>query len=143
MKEDTQAYFHAIDEQGGMIAAIENGYFRRQIADAAFAQQKAIDANEKLIVGVNAFEQSSDEPIPIMEVDAGIESTQIESLRQIKASRSLADVASSLDALRKAASAGINVMPALLEAADAHVTVQECMDTLAEVFGRFRPTASW
>ena len=57
MKDDAHAYFRAIDEQGGMIAAIENGYFRRQIADAAFAQQKAIDAGEKLIVGVNAFEQ--------------------------------------------------------------------------------------
>ena len=114
MKDDAHAYFRAIDEQGGMIAAIENGYFRRQIADAAFAQQKAIDANEKLIVGVNAFEQSDDEPIPIMEVDAAIESAQIESLRKIKAERSSADVSSSLDALRKAAAAGDNVMPALL-----------------------------
>jgi len=143
MKEEAHAYFRAIDEQGGMIAAIENGYFRRQIADAAFAQQKAIDSSEKLIVGVNAFEQSNDEPIPIMEVDAAIESTQIESLRRIKANRSSAEVSSSLDDLRKAAAAGNNVMPALLEAADARVTVQECMDTLAEVFGRFRPTASW
>jgi methylmalonyl-CoA mutase N-terminal domain/subunit len=143
MKEEAQAYFRAIDEQGGMIAAIENGYFRRQIADAAFAQQKAIDANEKLIVGVNAFEQSGDEPLPVMEVDADIESAQIESLRQIKASRSAADVSSSLDALRKAAAAGDNVMPSLLQAADSRATVQECMDALADVFGRFRPTASW
>ena len=55
MKDEARDYFRAIDEQGGMIAAIENGYFRRQIADAAFAQQRAIDAGEKLIVGVNAF----------------------------------------------------------------------------------------
>jgi methylmalonyl-CoA mutase N-terminal domain/subunit len=143
MKEDAQAYFRAIDEQGGMIAAIENGYFRRQIADAAFAQQKAIDANEKLIVGVNAFEQSDDAPLPTMEVDAEIESAQIDSLRQIKATRSAADVLSSLDALRKAAAAGDNVMPSLLQAADSRATVQECMDALADVFGRFRPTASW
>jgi methylmalonyl-CoA mutase N-terminal domain/subunit len=143
MKDDAQAYFRAIDEQGGMIAAIENGYFRRQIADAAFAQQKAIDSGEKLIVGVNAFEQPDDQPLPIMEVDAEIESAQIESLRKIKAERSRANVSSSLDALRKAAAAGDNVMPALLQAADAHATVQECMDALADVFGRFRPSASW
>src|SRR6185295_19226118 len=58
MNEDAEAYFRAIDNQGGMIAAIENGYFRRQIAESAFAQQKAIDAGDKLIVGVNAFQQS-------------------------------------------------------------------------------------
>ncbi len=143
MKDEAHAYFRAIDEQGGMIAAVDNGYFRRQIADAAFAQQKAIDTREKLIVGVNAFEQSDDKPIPIMEVDAEIESTQIESLRKIKAMRSLSDVSSALAALRKAATAGDNVMPALLQAADSRATVQECMDAIADVFGRFRPSASW
>jgi methylmalonyl-CoA mutase, N-terminal domain len=143
IKDDAHAYFRAIDGQGGMIAAIENGYFRRQIADAAFAQQTAIDTREKLIVGVNAFEQSDDKPLPIMEVDAAIESTQIESLRKIKAARSSADVSSSLDALRKAAAAGDNVMPALLQAADSRATVQECMDALADVIGRFHPSASW
>jgi methylmalonyl-CoA mutase, N-terminal domain len=143
MKDDAHAYFRAIDEQGGMVAAIENGYFRRQIADAAFAQQKAIDTREKLIVGVNAFEQSDDQPLPIMEVDAAIESTQIESLRKIKVERSQADMSSSLDALRRAAAAGDNVMPALLQAADSRATVQECMDAIADVFGRFRPSATW
>jgi methylmalonyl-CoA mutase N-terminal domain/subunit len=143
MKDDARTYFRAIDEQGGMIAAIENGYFRRQIADAAFAQQQAIDAREKLIVGVNAFEQSDEDPIPLMEVDAAIETAQIESLGKIIAERSPADVSSSLDTLRKAAAAGENVMPALLQAADNRVTVQECMDALADVFGRFRPSASW
>jgi methylmalonyl-CoA mutase N-terminal domain/subunit len=143
MKTDAQAYFRAIDEQGGMIAAIENGYFRRQIADAAFAQQNAIDSGKKLIVGVNAFVQPDDNQLPILEIDPAIESTQIESLRKIKASRSSADISRSLEALRKAAAAGHNVMPALLQAADARATVQECMDALADVFGRFRPSASW
>ena len=143
LKEDAQAYFRAIDEQGGMIAAIENGYFRRQIADSAFAQQKAIDTGEKLIVGVNAFQQSDDEPLLITEVDADIESAQIESLRKIKADRSSADVSTSLDALRKAAAGRENVMPALLDAAFCRATVQECMDALADVLGRFRPSAAW
>jgi methylmalonyl-CoA mutase N-terminal domain/subunit len=126
-----------------MIAAVDNGYFRRQIADAAFAQQQAIDAGEKLIVGVNAFEQSEGEPIPILEIDPSIERAQIESLRTTKVSRSANDVSSSLDALRRAATNGENVMPALMHAADRRVTVQECMDALADVFGRFRPSASW
>src|SRR5882757_10210122 len=122
MKDDAHANFRAIDQQSGMIAAIDNGYFRRQIADAAFAQQKAIDSREKLIVGVNAFEQSDDQPLPIMEVDAEIESVQIESLRNIKARRSSANVSASLDALREAATGSENVMPALLQAADARAT---------------------
>ena len=143
MKDEAHDYFRAIDEQGGMIAAIENGYFRREIADAAFAQQRAIDTREKLIVGVNAFQQSEDESIPIMEVDAAMEAAQVESLRRIKRRRSADDVSRSLDQLRKAAAAGKNVMPALLEAADNRVTVQECMDALADVFGRFRPSAAW
>jgi methylmalonyl-CoA mutase N-terminal domain/subunit len=143
MKDEAHAYFRAIEEQDGMIAAIDNGYFRRQIADAAFAQQKAIDSCDKLIVGVNAFEQPDDQPLPIMEVDSEIESAQIESLRNIKARRRSADASTSLDALRKAATAGENVMPALLQAADARATVQECMDALADVVGRFRPSASW
>ncbi len=143
MKDTAQAHFRAIGERGGMIAAIENGYFRREIADAAFAHQRAIDTREKLIVGVNAFRQSEDESIPIMEVDAALEAAQIESLRRIKRGRSSNEVARSLDQLRKAAEAGNNVMPKLLEAADNRVTVQECMDALAEVFGRFRPSAAW
>jgi methylmalonyl-CoA mutase N-terminal domain/subunit len=143
MKQDAQAYFHAIDEQGGMIAAIENGYFRREIADAAFAQQQAIEAREKLIVGVNAFQQSAHEQIPLDQVDAAVEAAQVESLRTIKRQRRSDDVSRSLDELRKSAESCQNVLPALLEAADKRVTVQECMQALADVFGRFRPSAAW
>jgi methylmalonyl-CoA mutase N-terminal domain/subunit len=143
MKDEAHAYFRAIGERGGMIAAIENGYFRREIAEAAFAHQRAIDTREKLIVGVNAFRQSEDESIPIMEVDAAIEAAQVESLRKIKRGRSSNDVVRSLDQLRKAAEADENVMPVLVEAADNRATVQECMDALAEVFDRFRPSAAW
>ncbi|HEX3599901.1 MAG TPA: methylmalonyl-CoA mutase family protein [Lacipirellulaceae bacterium] len=143
MKEAAREYFRAVDEQGGMIAAVENGYFRRQIAGAAYAQQQAIDNREKLIVGVNAFEQRENESLSLMEVDANMEAAQVESLRNIKRQRSLDDVSRSLDQLRKATEAGKNVMPALLEAADNRVTVQECMDALADILGRFRPSAPW
>ena len=69
--------FARIEAQGGMIAAIENGHFRREIADAAFAYQQAIDSREKLIVGVNAFQQSDSQAVPIMRVDASTESEQV------------------------------------------------------------------
>jgi methylmalonyl-CoA mutase N-terminal domain/subunit len=143
MKRDARDYFRAIDEQGGMIAATENGYFRRQIADSAYAQQRAIDRGEQLIVGVNAFRQHEQESVPLLELDPKIEAAQIESLRQTKRDRNSADVLRSLDQLRTAAEIGQNVLPALLEAADNRATIQECMDALADSFGRFRPSASW
>jgi methylmalonyl-CoA mutase N-terminal domain/subunit len=143
MKQQARDYFQAISDQGGMITAIENGFFRREIANAAFAQQRAIDAKEKLIVGVNAFQQPDVEPIPTMEVSAATERSQIESLRQIKSGRSSSGVDRSLDQLRAAAQADAGVMPALIEAAEQRVTVQECMNALAEVLGRFRPAATW
>ena len=145
MKDEAHNYFRAIREQGGMIAAIENGYFRRQIADAAFAQQRAIDKREKLIVGVNAFQQSDDESHP----DHGSRrrrSKRRKSNRceKSKRSRSADDVSRSLDQLRKAAAAGKNVMPALAGSRrQAESRSQECMDALADVFGRFRPSAAW
>jgi methylmalonyl-CoA mutase N-terminal domain/subunit len=143
MKDEARGYFRAIGDQGGMIAAIENGYFRRQIAEAAYAQQRSVDAGETLIVGVNAFEQANEEPIPILAVDPTMEAEQIAALRAIKRQRNADGVAGSLSELRKAAAAGANVMPALLKAADHRATVQECMDALADVLGRFRPSASW
>ncbi len=143
MKHAAHDYFRAIDEQGGMIASIEKGYFRREIADAAFAQQRAIDTREKLIVGINAFQQSDDDSIPIMEVNATMEAAQIESLRNTKNCRSSDHASRALDGLRKAAEAGRNIMPALIEAAEYRTTVQECMRALADVLGRFRSAASW
>jgi methylmalonyl-CoA mutase N-terminal domain/subunit len=143
MKDEAHDYFRTIDEQGGMIAAVENGYFRRQIADAAYAQQRAVDTGEEIIVGVNAFEQVEDQSIPIMELDASMETSQIESLQTVKRQRSSDSVSRSLAELRRAAETGINVLPALLEAAQHRATVQECMDALADVLGRFRPSASW
>ncbi|HRX81935.1 MAG TPA: methylmalonyl-CoA mutase family protein [Pirellulaceae bacterium] len=143
MKQEARRCFHDIAGQGGMIAAIENGYFRRKIADSAYVYQRSIDAGEKLIVGVNAFQQTEDKIMPVMPFDESTESAQVESLRQVKRDRSLDDVSRSLDEIRRAAAAGQNVFSALLEAADRRVTVQECMDALADSLGRFRPSAGW
>jgi methylmalonyl-CoA mutase N-terminal domain/subunit len=143
MSRGAVGYFQAITEQGGMVAAIENGYFRREIADAAYAYQRAIDAREKLIVGVNAFQQPMDKSISTMEVEPATEAEQVDSLRRMKSLRSGDDIARSLQNLQRAAAANKNVLPALLEAADNRATVQECTDALADVLGRFRPSAWW
>ncbi|MEX0820238.1 MAG: methylmalonyl-CoA mutase family protein [Pirellulaceae bacterium] len=143
MQQAARDYFRQIADRGGMIAAIESGYFRREIANAAFAYQQAIDAEEKLVVGVNAFQQPDDESLAAMQIDATTEAEQVKSLQSVKRQRSSDDVIRSLQALRQAAESGESLLPALLQAAGQRVTVQECMDALADVFGRFRPSASW
>jgi len=143
MMNDARGYFDQIEHSGGMIAAIEGGFFRREIADAAFAYQKSVDAKDKIIVGVNEFQQNDDDPLPLLQVDASVEADQNASLKRIKQQRSTDDVSRALDQLKQAADAKENVMVPLLEAARARVTLGESVDALAEVLGRFRPGSAW
>ena len=139
MRGDAYDYFERIAGAGGMIAAIGSGFFRREIADAAFAYQRELDARRKLIVGVNAFEEAEERPLELLEIDESVEREQCEALTRLKASRSGDDVRRALDETRRAAAAGENVLPLLLEAARARATVGEIMNALADVLGRYRP----
>lgn len=139
MSEEARDYFAQIKELGGMLAATEAGFFRREIADAAFAFQREFDAKQKIIVGVNEFQQAEDKPIELLVVDSSVEREQIESLRQLKATRSQDDVDRHLAQVRKTAEAQDNLMPALIEAARARVTVGETMRALEDVYGRYSP----
>ena len=115
----------------------------REIADAAFAYQRAIDAEQKIIVGVNAYQEQDEPPLDLLTVDEAVEAEQIAALQEIKQYRSADDVARTLDEIRRVAAAGGNVLPPLLEAARARVTVGEAMHALADVYGRFRPGDMW
>jgi methylmalonyl-CoA mutase N-terminal domain/subunit len=136
MQDEARRYFDRIEELGGMLSAIGRGFFRREIADAAFAYQREVDARHKLIVGVNAFQEAEEKPIEILEIDAAVEREQIELLRRVKAERSTDDVCRGLDAVRHAAEGRENVMPALVDAARTRATVGEVMQALADVYGR-------
>jgi methylmalonyl-CoA mutase N-terminal domain/subunit len=138
-RQEAEKYFARIAEAGGMIAAIETGFFRREIADAAFAYQRELDAGRKLIVGVNAFEEAEEKPLDLLEIDESVERDQRASLARIKSQRSSTDVRRALDGVKRIAAAGQNVLPPLLEAARARVTVGEIMSALADVLGRYRP----
>jgi methylmalonyl-CoA mutase N-terminal domain/subunit len=137
MQDAAHKYFDRIEELGGMLAAIEKGFFRREIADAAFAYQREIDAGRKLIVGVNAFQETEQRPMDILTVDASVEQEQLEFLRRIKQQRSSDDVRRTLDEVRRVADSNQNLLPSLLEAARARATVGEAINSLAEVFGRY------
>ena len=143
MQHDAKTYFDRIEAQGGMIAAIEKGFFRREIADAAFVYQKEVDARRKLIVGVNAFVEPDEKPMETLIVDDAVEKEQIARLRAVKARRDGEAARRCLDEVRRVAATAENLTPALLEAARARCTVGETMNALADVFGRYDGAAKW
>jgi methylmalonyl-CoA mutase N-terminal domain/subunit len=143
MQRQAREYFERIDDVGGMIDAIEQGFFRKEIANAAFQYQKSVDAREKLIVGLNAFQQAEQKPIETLVIDESVEKEQVASLHRIKASRNADDVCRTLDTVKRVASTSKNLMPSLLEAVRARVTVGEIMAALADVFGRYDGAAKW
>jgi len=136
MQAEARAYFDRIDSLGGMIAAIEAGFFRREIADAAFAYQRDVDARRKLIVGVNEFVEQEEKPIALLKVDEAVEWEQVASLRRIKENRSADAVRRSLDEVRRVAEAKANLVVPLVDAARARATVGELVNALADVLGR-------
>jgi methylmalonyl-CoA mutase N-terminal domain/subunit len=143
MAQEARTYFERIEELGGMIPALEAGFFRREIADAAFAYQRDVDAKRKLIVGVNAFQETEEEPIETLVIDDTVEKEQVSRLREIKAKRDNEAVRRHLGEVRRVAATKENLMPVLVEAAEARCTVGEIMSALADVFGRYEGAARW
>ena len=125
-----------------MIAAIEAGFFRREIADAAFAYQRDVDAKRKLIVGVNAFVEPDEKPMEVLTVDGQVEQDQIAALRATRSRRDAGEVRRCLGELGRAAATNQNLMGPLLEAAHARASVGEIMNALADVFGRYEPKSA-
>ncbi len=143
LQREAEAYFHRIEAMGGVLAGIENGFFRREIAESAYAYQREVEARRKIIVGVNAFIEPEQPPLEILRLDPAIEMEQIERLRRIKAQRDNEEVRRHLNAIRRAAERGENLMPVLIEAAGARVSVGETMQALADVFGRYERPPAW
>ncbi len=135
--DDARSYFDRIESCGGMIAAIEAGFFRREIADAAFAYQREVDARRKLIVGVNAFVEPDEKPLETLIVDDEAERSQVAALRERRASASRGEIERSLSAVRRAAAAKENLVGPLLDAARARASVGQIMNSLEQVFGRY------
>jgi methylmalonyl-CoA mutase N-terminal domain/subunit len=136
LEAEAEAIFAEIADQGGLIRAIENGYFRRRIAESAFRYQREVDAGRKLVVGVNAFTEAEESSIPTLEINPEIEIRQRENLARIKAARDAEQVARALDLVRATARQQQNVMHALLQAARQQASVGEIVSALADVLGR-------
>jgi methylmalonyl-CoA mutase N-terminal domain/subunit len=139
LEAEAYDYFRRIDELGGVIAAIEQNFLQREIADASFRYQSELEAGRRLVVGVNSFTVDEDEPVPILKIDPALERKQVERLRAMRARRNSAVVEERLVALREvAARDDVNLMPAILGAARDGVTMGEMCDALRDVWGVWR-----
>ncbi len=134
-------YFRRIDELGGMVEAIEAGFPQREIMDAAYRYQKAVEAEEKLIVGVNAFQSEDEEPIDILQIPDAVADEQITGLAAVRDRRDAGAVERTLAALKDGAAGEENTMPLLLDCVKAYCTVGEISDALRDVFGTYEEPA--
>jgi len=137
------AIFDQIDAMGGVLKAIEKGYFRRCIAESAQAQQLAMDKGDLKVVGVTDFIEEGPPGIDILQITQETEDTQVKRLRELKASRDPARHAAALERLREDARNDVNLMPALIDAAKADATVGEMMATMQSVFGFYTGGPEW
>jgi methylmalonyl-CoA mutase N-terminal domain/subunit len=137
MEEGTRQYWATIDRMGGMVEAIERGYPQKEIAEAAYQFQQAVERREKVIVGVNDFVQQDEPPIEILYIDETTAEKQIGRLEQLRKTRDNDRVARTLDALRQTARGSGNTMPAILDCVRAYATVGEMCDALRQVWGEY------
>jgi len=138
MERGAQRYFDRIEEQGGVLKCIENGFFQREIADAAFEFERKLEANERIIVGVNAYKEGENGDFPTLRIGAETERGQVARLHAVRERRDNISVRNRLEELKSAARGRDNLMPPLLDCVKAYATEGEIMTALKEVFGVYR-----
>ena len=139
MEQGAMEYIDKIDSMGGVIPAIENGFFQREIADSAYKDQKMIESNERILVGVNQYTIEEDEiPIKLLRIKAEVEEEQLRRLRSMKKERSGGKVKKLLDELHGAAERDENLMPPIIKAVKMYATLGEICNVLRDVFGEYR-----
>lgn len=131
-------YIEKIDNLGGMLRAIETGYVQREIQEAAYEYQKAVETKDAVVVGVNKFQTDDTEPIPILRIDEQIERSQVERLRALRTRRDAAKAGTALTTLGEAAAGTENLLPRILACVEAEVTVGEISNKLRSAWGEYR-----
>jgi methylmalonyl-CoA mutase N-terminal domain/subunit len=138
LEEEAETVFAQVEEMGGVVPAIEAGWFQREIAQSAAAFQAQVEAGHKVVVGVNAFAEESSEPLDILKVDEEAERIQRARMATMRTGRDVALVESRLAALGLAARSETNVIPAMLDCARAYCTLFEIRHVLEEAWGTYR-----
>jgi len=141
IERGAREYIERIDQMGGALRAIETRFVQSEIQNSAYEFQRAVEQGERTIVGVNRFRMDEPRPPATFRLDPALEREQVERLRALRASRDAGRVAARLDALECAARGDDNLMPLIVDAAEAYATVGEISDRLRKVFGEYRETA--
>jgi methylmalonyl-CoA mutase N-terminal domain/subunit len=123
---------------GGVLRAIETGYVQREIQQAAYEHQQAVESNEQVVVGVNRYREEEVASPPILRIDPEIERSQVESLRNLRARRDATRAGHALEQVEETARSERNLMPAILEAVKAYATVGEISNAMRRVFGEYQ-----
>jgi methylmalonyl-CoA mutase N-terminal domain/subunit len=137
IEEHAQKYISEIDKMGGAVAAVEQGYIQKEIQDSAYTYQKAVEAGEEVVVGLNKFQDEELPPKNLLRVDLGIQESQVTRLKQLKAERDNMAVGSAVERLKKCAQGSDNLIPPIMEAVKCYATLGEICDALREVFGEY------
>jgi methylmalonyl-CoA mutase N-terminal domain/subunit len=137
IEERAQTYIDEIDEMGGAVAAVEQGYIQKEIQESAYAYQKAVEEGRQIVVGLNKFQDEEVPPRNLLRVDLGVMESQVAKLKQLKTGRDNIAVDSAIGKLKKCAQGSDNLMPPIMEAVKNYATLGEICDTLREVFGEY------
>ena len=140
LETEAYEYFDRIRALGGVVPAIKENFFQREIADASFRYQSEVEAKQRIIVGVNRYQQREDTELEILRIDPALETKQIERVTALRARRDSAKVEETLAALKRGAEGDENLMPLMVDASRAYVTMGEMCDTLREIWGVWRET---
>jgi methylmalonyl-CoA mutase N-terminal domain/subunit len=140
LEREAYEYFDRIAELGGVVPAIEENFFQREIADASFRYQSEVEAAQRIVVGVNRYVQEDEQPLEILRIDPSLEQKQVERVQALRARRDAAAAEAALAELTRAAEGDANLMEPILVAARAYVTMGEMCDALREVWGTWRET---
>ncbi|HJT29990.1 MAG TPA: methylmalonyl-CoA mutase family protein [Pyrinomonadaceae bacterium] len=135
-------YLKKIESLGGMLRAIEIGYVQREIQEAAYRYQKAVEAQEQVVVGVNRFQLEEEPPVNVLRIDPALEEAQVERVRALRERRDTDAVTSALNKLKQAATTDENLLPRILECVEAYATVGEISNALREIWGEYRETST-
>ena len=142
MEKEAYNYFSKIDDLGGVIPAIEMGYFQREIAEAASDYQRRVDSKRRIVVGVNEFSKNNEEiEIPILEIRKEVEREQIEGLKSLREKRNEETVDAKLKSITEACRTKANLIPLIIDAAQSHATLGELVTSMKVVFGEWQETA--
>jgi methylmalonyl-CoA mutase, N-terminal domain len=141
IEREATELLETIQSMGGTLTAIESGYLQRQIQDSAYAAQRALDAGDAVMVGVNKFVDEGPNTTRVFQIDPDIERQQVERVRALRASRNDAECRAALEAVGAAAGGGDNLVPVIITAVEKRATLGEVAETLRQVFGEYRETS--